>query len=207
VRILIACEFSGHVRNAFAAKGHDVWSCDLLSSKSPGNHIQGNALDFLDDNWDLMIAHPPCQYLSLAGIKYWSIPERQVKQQLAFDFFIRLYQAPINKICIENPVGYINQHFRKPDQIIHPWYFGERKMKRTCLWLRGLPKLFWIKESTLFDKQTTTIKPSPIYIRQRGKTAGKKIHWTEACPGGKDRSQIRSITSPAIAKAMAEQWG
>lgn len=136
MRILIACEFSGIVREAFRKKGHDVWSCDLLDTEIPGKHIKGDVLKILNDGWDLMIAHPPCTYLSNAGIAWFNEEKygekavlRKQKRLEAFDFFMKFVNSPIEKICIENPVGWANSHFRKPDQVIQPYFLGIRKVK------------------------------------------------------------------------------
>ena len=193
MRVLVACEFSGIVREAFHKRGHDAWSCDLLPTEQPGNHIQGDVLDILDDNWDLMIAHPPCQYLSYAGIRHWNKPGREQKRLNAYSFFMKLINAPIHKICVENPVGYPNTVYRKPDQIIHPYYFGDPCMKKTCLWLKGLPLLIYNK----------SIKPPPPISKL---STGKNVHWTDSI-SGQYRSHIRSKTFPAIAEAFANQWG
>ena len=190
MRVLVACEFSGIVREAFAKRGHNAWSCDLLPTEIPGNHIQRDVLEILDDGWDLMIGHPPCTYLSYVGNRHWNKPGRAEKREEAMKFFMDLYNAPILKIAIENPYGEPCKVFRKPDQIIHPFYFGDDKMKKTCLWLKGLPPLAYLWGD----------KPKPLgYL----KTTGKAIHWTEWVHGGK----VRSRFSPFIAKAMADQWG
>lgn len=136
MRVIVACEFSGTVRDAFAARGHDAWSCDLLPSETPGNHIQGDVLAVIGDGWDLMVAHPPCTYLASMGI-WWNAkrPERWPLTYDAMEFVKKLWQAPIAMIAIENPIGYLNKNFRKPDQIIQPWQFGHEANKPTCLWL------------------------------------------------------------------------
>lgn len=200
MRVLIACEFSGRVRDAFIAKGHDAMSCDLLPSELPGPHYQGDIRDVLSEGWDLMVAHPPCTYLSYAANRYWNKPGRKELRQDAFDFFMTMITAPINKVCVENPIGYPNTVFRKPDQIIQPYYFGDAAVKTTCLWLKNLPKLYYQKQDGLFLKATATDYPKPVYFR---KTDGKAIHWTESNHGGKNRSR----TFQGIANAMAEQWG
>ncbi len=200
MRILVACEFSGIVRDAFAAKGHDAWSCDLLPSERPGNHIQGDILDSLNENWDLMIAHPPCTYLSYAATHCWTQPGRAEKRIEALWFFMSLVNAPIEQIAIENPTGLPNSVYRKPDQIVEPYYFGDPAQKRTCLWLKNLPPLVHHSEPTLFAMATHCDKPEPIYRR---KLDGKAIHWTEANHGGK----VRSVSFQGIANAMADQWG
>lgn len=204
MRVLVACEFSGIVRDAFAARGHDAWSCDLLPTERPGNHIQGDVLEILGDGWDLMIAHPPCTYLSYAGTRHWNSPGRSEKREAAMSFFMEFANAKVPRIAIENPVGYASNVFRRPDQIIEPYYFGDRQKKRTCLWLINLPKLIYAKSDTLFMSQTATEKPEPISI-DNNKRAHKR-YFTDAI-SGKNRQHLRSVTFQGIAKAMAEQWG
>lgn len=181
MKILVACEFSGVVREAFKEKGHDVWSCDLLGSEVPGNHILGNVENILKDGWDLMIAHPPCTHLAVSGARWFKYKEQEQKQ--ALEFVRVLLDAPIDKIVLENPVSIISTFIRKPDQIIQPWQFGHGETKRTCLWLKNLPKL----------------KPTNIVS---GREA--RIH---KMPPSKDRWKDRSRTYPGIAAAMAEQYG
>lgn len=184
MKVLIACEFSGTVRDAFILRGHDAISCDIIPSERPGPHIQEDVLLHLDEGWDIMIAFPPCTDLAIAGARYWAEKEKDGRVQKAMNFVLDLYNAPIDKIAIENPVGLLNTRFRKPDQIINPYQFGEPWKKRTCLWLKGLPKL----------QPTQTVEP--------------KGHWVSARCGGAHRSpRIRSLTFPGIAKAMSEQWG
>ena len=139
MRVLVACEFSGIVRDAFAAKGHDAWSCDLLPSERIGNHIQYDAIDTVySSDWDLLIAHPPCTYLAVSGARWFK--DRKREQADAITFFMNLVDAEIPKIAIENPIGIMSTEYRKPDQIIHPWQFGHGETKATCLWLKNLPK-------------------------------------------------------------------
>lgn len=197
MRVLIACEFSGVVREAFKAKGHDAWSCDLLPTEIPGQHIHDDVLKHLDDGWDIIIAHPPCTYLSYVGNRHWNNPGRKELREDAFKFFMECINAPVKKICVENPLGLPNKEYRKPDQTIQPYYFGEPVQKRTCLWLKNLPHL-----------QPTKLlpKPDPLYICQGDKCKGKKIHWVEGIKG-KNRSHERSRTFKGIANAMAGQWG
>ena len=204
MKVLIACEFSGTVRDEFIKQGHDAVSCDLLPSMSKyGPHIQGDVLDVIHaEKWDLMIAHPPCTYLSVVGNKWLkNNPERERKRAEAFNFAMILYNADIPRICMENPMGYLNSHFRKPDQTIHPWMFGDREMKRTCLWLKNLPKLYW--------SLPYAHKPEPIWIRHTEKGEGKKVYFTESCIRCNDseRWMVRSKTFHGIAEAMAVQWG
>jgi len=206
VRVLIACEFSQIVCKAFRDRGHEAYSCDLLPTEgNPDWHIQDDVLKHLDDGWDLMIAHPPCTYLSYVGMRHWHKPGRAKKRTQAMDFFMSLVNAPIDRICVENPLGYPAQVYRAPDQIIHPYYFGEPYQKRTCLWLKNLPVLWYWMEDDLFGKQTATPKPEPLYISQGEKTRGKKINWVEGIKSKKMKERSRTFKS--IAQAMAEQWG
>jgi hypothetical protein len=181
VRVLVACEYSGTVRDAFAARGHDAWSCDLLPTERLGNHIHGDVLQHLHRNWDLMIAHPPCTHLAVSGARWFK--DKQIEQAEALDFVRRLLDAPIPRIALENPISIISSRIRKPDQIIQPWQFGHGETKATCLWLKNLPKLL----------------PTNIV---EGREA--RIHKMPPAP---DRWKERSRTFEGIAQAMAEQWG
>lgn len=197
MKILIACEYSGIVRDAFTAKGHDVTSCDLLPTERPGKHYQGDVRDILGDGWDMMIAHPPCTFLCIAGLHYSKKnTERMKKTMEAMDFFKLLYDYPIPKIAVENPVGIVSTLFKKPDQIINPFQFGEAERKMTCLWLKGLPKL--IPQTNL------EVKPYKTIIRKSGPKKGQRYnyYWRQ----GKT-AHDRSRTFIGIAQAMAEQWG
>lgn len=204
MRVLIACEHSGIVREAFAALGHDAWSCDLLPTLQPGQHLQCDVREVLRDGWDLLIAHPPCQYLTYAGIRWWNEPGRAEKREAAMRFFMELVSAPIPRICIENPRGYPYQAYRKPDQVIHPYYFGDREMKRSALWLKNLPKLYWYKQPDLFGSPVAAPRPEPTgYYSASSKQPGKARWWTNS--GFKNGLQ-RSRTFPSVAAAMASQW-
>jgi hypothetical protein len=150
----------------------------------------------------MMIAFPPCTYLSYAAIRVWNSPGRAELRNAALEFFKNLYNAPIEKIAIENPVGWVNVAFRKPDQIIHPYYFGDLAHKRTCLWLKNLPLLQHFTTNDLFNERTHINKPAPVYFDKKG----KPIYFVGACKGGKERAKIRAKTFPGIARAMAEQW-
>src|SRR3989304_8828958 len=141
MKILVACEFSGIVRDAFIRKGHDAWSCDFLPSEKSGNHIQGDVIPILEEQWDILIAHPPCTYLSRAGARWWKDPSREIHAKLAFEFVKLLANCNIQKIAIENPIGKLNKLWRYPDQTIQPWQFGHPYSKATCLWLKNLPLL------------------------------------------------------------------
>ncbi len=205
MKALIACEFSGTVREAFRCRGYDAVSCDMLPSELPGPHYQGDVWDIVDGGWDMMIAHPPCQYLSLAGNKYLKDnPERIAKREKALQFFIRLYNSKIKYVALENPCGYANRKFRKPDQTVQPFQFGDNARKLTCLWLKNLPAIH-IGGLPLFGISDTSLpKPKPQYTREDG----KNVYFTEGMKtSGKQRQLLRSKTFPGIANAMAEQWG
>lgn len=201
MRVLVACEFSGIVRDAFLRRGHDAMSCDLLTTEKPGPHYCGDVRNILGDGWDLMIAHPPCTFLSYAATAYWTRPGRARKRLEAASFFMDLTEANVPRIAIENPLGIMSAIYRKPDQMIEPYYFGDSARKRTCLWLVNLPPLRWAESDTLFDTASAVPPPEPIYT---DKTETRKHrHFTDANHGGK----LRSVTFPGIAEAMAEQWG
>lgn len=214
MKVLIACEFSGVVRDAFIERGHDAISCDLLPTERPGKHIQGDVLNILNDGWDLMIGHPPCTYISFAGNAFFDIEkygenavERIELRRKALEFFITLYNAPIPKICIENPVGYPNSVFRKPTQIIEPFYFGHNHRKRTCLWLKNLPRLNGLIE-VAENKKAFYPEPLSVHKRKPGKNYKggeiKKRYFSDV--NTRDNGHKKSIFWEGIAKAMAEQW-
>jgi hypothetical protein len=182
MKVLVACEFSGIVRDAFTRRGHEAWSCDLLPSERPGGkHIQGNVLDRFDEGWDVMIAFPPCTHLAVSGARWFK--DKQQEQEDAKRFFMFFVNAHIPKIAIENPIGIMSTYYRKPDQIIQPWWFGHGETKAICLWLKNLPKL----------------EPTNIV---EGRTP--RVHYESP---GKNRWKNRSRTMQGIAHAMAEQWG
>ena len=181
MKVLVACEYSGTVRDAFIAAGHEALSCDLLPTDIPGPHYQGDVRDVLNDGWDLMIAHPPCTHLAVSGARWFK--DKQAEQAEALDFVRLLLDAPIERIALENPISVISSRIRKPDQIIQPWQFGHGETKATCLWLKGLPKL----------------TPTDIVD---GREA--RVH---KLPPSADRWKIRSTTYKGIAEAMAQQWG
>ena len=204
MRVLICCEFSGIVRDAFIARGFDAMSCDLLPTERPGPHYQGDVRDILNDGWDLMIAHPPCTYLSWAGQRWFDIEKygdkargRWELRQQAVEFIKVLWDAPIQHIAIENPRGYAHKVWRPADQIIQPYQFGDPEQKTTCLWLKNLPKL----------QPTKIVEPEAHGIMKTGRRAGQKIYFAHAISPSADRWKRRSITFPGIANAMAEQWG
>ena len=181
MKVLVACEYSGRVRDAFISRGHDAMSCDLLPTDAPGPHYQGDVFDVIDDGWDLMIAHPPCTHLAVSGARWFK--DKQQEQANALLFVRRLLDSLIPKIALENPVSVISSHIRKPDQIIQPWQYGHGETKATCLWLKNLPKL------------------TPTNIVD-GREA--RVH---KMPPSADRWKLRSTTFQGIADAMASQWG
>lgn len=180
MKVLIACEFSGIVREAFKRKGHNAWSCDLLDTEIEGQHIKGDVLKILDDGWDFMIAHPPCTHLAVSGAAWFK--KKKWRQEKSLRFFLNLLNAPIPMIAVENPVSVASTRIRKPDQIIQPWQFGHGETKATCLWLKGLQKL---KPANIVEgRQPRSFYESP----------------------GLDRWKRRSRTLQGIADAMADQW-
>ena len=195
MKVLVACEYSGIVRDAFTSKGHDAWSCDILPTESPGNHFQGDILEHLNKGWDLMIAHPPCTHLAVSGARWFTEGRKPWSLQIeALDFVRKLLAAPINKIALENPVSVISTKIRKPNQIIQPFEYGHDVTKRTCLWLKNLPNL----------KPTKIVKPDIVLVN------GKKMsrmHYESFKLPSKERSKVRSKFYTGIAKAMADQWG
>lgn len=179
--ILIGCEFSGIVRDAFIHEGYDAISCDLLDSEKPGPHIKEDIRNILKDNWEMMIVFPPCTHLAISGARWFK--EKQNEQKEALQFIIDLLNAPIPHIALENPIGIISTQIKKPEQIIQPWQFGHPETKATCLWLKNLPLLY----------ETNRVKPT-----------NHSIHYEPPSP---DRWKNRSRTFEGIAKAMAQQWG
>lgn len=188
MNILIACEFSGIVRDAFIKQGHNAVSCDLLPTETPGPHIQDDVLKHLN-GWDMMIAHPPCTYLTVSGNKWMKpeykdrFPDRLLRRQEAYEFFMALYSSSIPRVAIENPIGVMSTLFRKPDQIIQPWMFGHGETKATCLWLKNLSSLI----------------PTDVVEGRE-----QRLH---KLPPSADRWKLRSTTFQGIADAMADQWG
>lgn len=192
MKILIACEYSGTVRDAFRALGHDAMSCDLLPTEREGPHYQGSVLDVLGDGWDLMVAHPPCTHLAVSGAAHFARKRASGVQDEALDFVRLLLNAPIPKIALENPVSIISSRIRKPDQIVHPWQFGHETTKATCLWLKGLPLLVPTQIVSKGERQVyASGKSSPIWHAKTGGGSGK----------------ARSMTFQGMADAMAAQWG
>jgi len=204
MKILVACEESQAVTKEFRALGHEAWSCDILpcSGGHPEWHIQGDALEQLDKGWDMIIAFPPCTFLTVTGNRWFNVErygekavQRFKDRSLGIEFFMALANADCFRVAIENPVGIMNTKWRKPDQIIHPYHFGEPFEKRTCLWLKGLNKLV----------HTNVVKPPPRTQFDSGKSWPS--WWRDTCSMSKaERSKARSKTFPGIARAMADQW-
>jgi hypothetical protein len=191
MRVLVACESSGVVRDAFRRHGHDAYSCDLLPSDRPGPHFQCDAREFFHPEWewDLVIAHPPCTYIAVSGARWMKDnPTRAAAAEGALDFFIACLNAPAKMVCVENPVSAASSRVRKPDQIIQPWQFGHEETKTTCLWLRNLPKL---RPTRVMSKRDGNLTPS----------GQNKL------PPSDDRWKLRAKTYAGIAEAMATQWG
>ena len=201
MKVLIACEFSGTVRDAFTKKGWDATSCDLLPTETEGKHYQGNVFDIINDDWDLMIAHPPCTYLTVTGNKWMKpefeerFPTRKQDRLDAIDFFMALAIVNIPKICLENPVGIMSTVWKKPEQYIQPYHFGEPHSKRTGLWLKGLPLL----------NPTKTVEPLMYTYKDGRKDPLWHVESLKLPP--LERMKVRSKTFQGIADAMADQWG
>jgi site-specific DNA-cytosine methylase len=191
MRILVACEYSGIVRDAFIAMGHDAVSCDLLPTEAPGPHYHGDVRDILNDGWDLMIAHPPCTHLAVSGARWFK--DKKEEQKQALEFVRLLLDAPIERIALENPVSVISTQIRKPDQIIQPYEHGHEATKTTCLWLKNLPLLM----------PTKVVGKGERHITRSGRSLPS---WYNL-PPSKDRWKVRSKMFEGIALAMAQQWG
>ena len=201
---MVACEYSGRVRDAFIRGGHDAMSCDLAPTDVPGPHYEGDVMDIITDNWDLLIAFPPCTYLTLTGNKWFKpefadrFPERHQQRKDAIDFFMQIANMPISRIAIENPIGIMSSHYRKPDQIIQPWQFGFPTTKATCLWLKGLPLL----------KPVNIVEKGEVVISKSGNRMSKWYYETSKLPlKNGARAKARSVTFQGVADAMADQWG
>ena len=190
LRILVACEYSGTVRDNLLRLGHYAASCDLVPSDSPlGDHFQCDVFDIIDHEWDMLIGFPPCTHLAVSGAKHFAKKRADGRQQQGIDFFMRLAEAPIKHIALENPVGIMSSVWRKPDQIIQPWQFGDTYQKTTCLWLKNLPPL----------KHTSIVDKGEFYVAPSGKKMPKWFADNKS-------AKVRSTTFPGIGKAMAEQW-
>ena len=204
MKVLVACEYSGRVRDAFIKAGHEAISCDLVPTDAPGPHYQGDVMNIINDGWDLLIAFPPCTYLTLTGNKWFKpefadrFPQRHQQRKDAVDFFMKLAAIPIPKIAIENPIGVMSSIYRKPDQIIQPWQFGFPTTKATCLWLKGLPAL----------KPTNIVDKGEVVISKSGNRMSRWYYETSKLPlKNGARAKARSVTFQGVADAMADQWG
>jgi hypothetical protein len=211
MRILIACEESQAVCKEFRKLGHESYSCDILdcSGGHPEWHIKDDVIKVINDSWDMMIAFPPCTHLAVSGAMHFKSKREDGRQKEGIDFFMAIVNSPINKIAIENPIGIMSKIYRKPDQIIQPYYFGDSFQKTTCLWLKNLPLLYHNDKPNLFDSNVTHTKKGSFFEWIDSKTGKKKRQpeWYYQAAGKKNRSELRSKTFPGIAKAMAEQWG
>jgi site-specific DNA-cytosine methylase len=198
MRVLVACEFSGTVRDAFIKAGHNTISCDLEPSETPGPHIQDDILNVIKfpNTWDLMIAHPPCTHLAVSGARHFAKKIADGRQQQGIDLFMALANCNIPRYAIENPIGIMSTKFRKPDQIINPWEYGHGVTKATCLWLKGLPKLV---PTNVVDKGT-------VWVAKSGKRMSQ-WYYDSSCLPPKEREKMRNKTFQGIADAMAQQWG
>jgi hypothetical protein len=196
MKVLVACEFSGVVREAFRKRGHDAWSCDLLPTEDDGYkyHYQCDVSEVLKMQWDLMIAHPPCTHIAVSGAAWFKQKIADGRQQQGIDFFMKMINANINKIAVENPICIMSSKYRKPDQIIHPYMFGQEFSKPTCLWLKNLPKLI----------PTKIVGKGEFKVSKNGHRGAAWNWWLPPSP---ERAKIRSRTFQGIANAMAEQWG
>jgi hypothetical protein len=203
INILVACEMSGRVRESFNQPGFNVWSADLKDSLIVGNHYKGDVRRLLGMGWDVLIGFPDCTYLTNAGNRYRADNGRLLARAQALLFVAELWESGIKHICIENPVGQLNTFMPVKPQTIHPYFFGEPYLKRTCLYLRELPKLVYHKQTDLFNQSTATDYPSPSWV---GKD-GKKRYWMDTLQSNDKRAELKSITFKAVADAMGLQWG
>ena len=192
MKVLVACEASGIVRDAFRALGHDAMSCDLEPTDAPGPHYQGDVRDILGNDWDLIVAHPPCTHLAVSGARWFPEKRADGRQQAAIQFFLLLANAPAMRVAVENPVGIMSSIYGEPSQVIQPWQFGHPEFKATCWWLKNLPQL-----------KPTEILTLPTPADDEWK-AWNRVH---KCPPGPMRAKLRSWRFPKIAAAMADQWG
>lgn len=215
IRILIACEESDEVRGRFEKLGFDAYSCDLQENRNPNaKHYKGDIFDIINDGWDAMIAFPPCTHLAVSGAAWFEQKRKDGRQQEGIDFFMSIINAPIKHIAVENPVGIMSKIYRKPDQIIQPYYFGDEARKSTCLWLKNLPLLYHNSTPNLFDNKITHVSQGEFHHWIDGKTgkSKKQPKWfadafLKSGISKDERAKIRSKTFPGIAEAMANQWG
>ena len=214
MRVLLACEESQAVCKEFRKLGHEAFSADLLdcSGEHPEWHIKGDVLEIINDKWDLMIAFPPCTHLTVSGAKHFEQKKKDGRQQQGIDFFMKMINAPIDKIAVENPIGIMSSIYRKPNQIIQPYYFGDPFQKTTCLWLKNLHPLLYNLVPNLFDDVVTATKDKGEMVEFKTKNGIKRQpKWyfdaLKIAKTKEERSTLRSKTFPGIAKAMASQWG
>jgi len=210
MRILLACEESQAVCSEFRKLGHEAFSADILecSGSHPEWHIQGDVLKIIDKGWDMLIAFPPCTHLAVSGARHFEQKRKDGRQQQGIDFFMEMINAPIDKICVENPIGIMSTKFRKPNQIIHPYHFGDPYSKSTCLWLKGLPPLLYNKKNENIKQKELAFAGLPNEV-DKGEfvtfPSGKRMaKWYNEASGN---GHLRSKTFPGIAKAMSSQWG
>jgi hypothetical protein len=196
MKVLIACEFSGTVRDAFTKLGHDACSCDLEDTLTPGKHYKGDMFDIVNDGWDLIIAHPPCTHLAVSGARHFEKKRADGRQQQGIDFFMRVMNIDVPRLAVENPIGIMSTLYRKPNQIIQPWEYGHKTTKATCLWLKGLPLL----------KPTNIVDKGEVVTFASGKRMSKWFYESSQL-SPKERERMRNKTFQGIADAMAEQWG
>ncbi len=201
MRILVACEESQAVTKQFRLLGHEAYSCDIIptSGSNPEWHLEQDVTPLLQEDWDMIIAFPPCTHLAVSGAAWFKEKIADGRQQQGIDFFMLFANAKCPRIAIENPIGIMSEIYRKPDQIIHPYYFGDPEPKATCLWLKGLPKLQHFPQVALFNKKTWV---EPEYIISKDGKKYSRIHWL-----GGGSGKERSVTYPGIAKNIASQWG
>lgn len=211
LRVLVACEESDEVRGRFEKLGFNAWSCDLKPNRNPNaKHYKGSVFDILNDGWDIMIAFPPCTHLAVSGARHFEQKIKDGRQQEGIDFFMAMINAPIQYIAVENPIGIMSKKYRKPDQIIQPYYFGDEAQKSTCLWLKNLPPLYHNSKPDLFDDNITHVGKGEMieFISKKGENKRQPKWYADALKLSPDeRAEVRSKTFPGIAEAMAIQWG
>lgn len=210
-KILIACEFSDRVRGNFERLGFNCYSCDLQPNINPtAKHIQTDVLNIINEGWNAIISFPPCTHLATSGAVWFKQKKADGRQRRAIDFFLSIANAKCQHIAIENPRGIMGKHYKQPDQIIQPYFFGDEHTKTTCLWLKNLPKLIHYKQRDLFNDNITHVSPGEFFYwkdKKTGKQKKQPLWFYETSLDKKNRANLRSITFPGIAAAMAEQWG
>ena len=208
IKILIGCEESDEVRSRFEQVGFDAWSCDIQPNRNPNaKHYQTDIFEILKKEWHVLIAFPPCTHLASSGASWFEQKRKDGRQQKGIDFFMGMINANVKHIAVENPIGIMSKIYRKPDQIIHPYYFGDKASKSTCLWLKNLPPLVHVKEINLFDNQITHVEPNfVLYNSKKNKNGKSKYFQGFQSIKKEERSKVRSKTFSGIANAMASQW-